>query len=449
MQQPWPIMKEIEKLFEVETIDETRDSIPDTIDVLMIVHPQSLSDKALYAIDQFVLKGGKALIAVDPVPETAPRRRTFMGAGPVQPGSDLPKLLEAWGVDYDKAAVATDANRYIEIPHTYQGQTVLAPHIAYLQLREEDLNANDQVTARVKTLIFGIPGHFAKAKGGATAVTPLATTTAIAMERKAEDYRQKPDLIDIFRNYVPGKTKLWLAVRVTGNATSAFPGGRPAEQADDKDDRKDSGDKAGGDGAKNAAEPAHIAKSEKPLNLILVADADFMEVGFWARRTDVGESAVYTPFANNADFVVNALDDLARPDPLIGLRGRGSPDRPFTVVDDLRKASQNKLRAKQLELARELEDLRKKISEARTRSKDDKTVLTEAQQATLQGYLAKFITVRQEQRAVLADLRADVDALETRTKFYNIALIPLIVALLAILVAVWRARRRRQRYETA
>lgn len=450
MQQPWPIMKEIEKLFGVETIDETRDSIPDNIDVLMIVHPGSLSDKMLYAIDQFVLKGGKALVAVDPVPESAPRRRTYAGAGPVQPGSDLPKLLKAWGVDYDRDAVATDANRYIEIPHRYQGQTVLAPHIAYLQLREEDLNANDRVTARVKTLIFGVPGHFAKAGGGTTAVTPLVTTTGIAMLKKAEDYRQAPDLIDIYRNYVPGKKKLSLAVRVTGDANSAFPKGRPVEKAEGKE----TGEKAGKDGAdkdegKKAAKPAHIAKSEKPLNLVLVADSDFMEVGFWARKANVGEGAVYTPFANNADFVVNVLDDLARPDPLIDLRGRGSPDRPFTVVDDLRKASQNKLRAKQLELAKDLEDIRKKIDSARTQSKDSKTVLTETQQETLRGYLAKFIAVRQEQRAVLADLRKDVEALEARTKFYNIALIPLIVAVLAILVAIWRIRRRRRRYETA
>ena len=454
MQQAWPIMAEIRKPFEVETIDESKDSIPDNIDVLMIVHPRSLSDKALYAIDQFVLKGGKALIALDPVPETAPRRRTFAGAGPVQPGSDLPKLLKAWGVAYDREAVATDANRFVQIPHRYQGQTVMAPHIGYLELRDQDMNADDPVTARVKTLIFGLPGHFTKAKGGSTAIAPLVTTTGIAMAGKAADYRQEPDLTGLYRNYVPGDRKLWLAVRVTGNADSAFPEGRPVDKDAEKADGKDggdkaAGDKAAGDDAKKAAKPAHIAKSQKPLDLILVADADFMETGFWARKTSAGEGEVLVPFANNADFVVNALDDLARPEPLIGLRGRGAPVRPFTVVDDLRKASQNKLRAKQLELAQQLEDLRKKIADTRTRSKDGKTVLTAEQEETLRGYLATFITVRQEQRAVLADLRADVDALESRTKFYNIALIPLIVAVLAVLVAVWRARRRRRRYETA
>ncbi len=449
MQQPWPIMDEIKKPFEVETIDETKDSIPDNVDVLMIVHPRSLSDKALYAIDQFVLKGGKALIALDPVPETAPRRRTFMGAGPVPPGSDLPRLLKAWGVDYDKDAVATDANRFIRIPYTYQGQTVSVPHIGYLELREEDRSAADPVTARIKTLIFGVPGHFAKAEGGSTTVTPLVTTTDIAAAGKSADYRQQPDLLSLYRNYVPGDRKLWLAVRVTGNADSAFPKGPPIDEEAGKSDKKDDSDNAAGDDAKKAEKPAHIAKSQKPLNLIMVADADFMETGFWAQKANAGEGAVYVPFANNADFVVNALDDLARPEPLIGLRGRGAPVRPFTVVDDLRKASENKLRAKQLELSQQLEDLRKKIADTRTRAGDGKTVLTAEQEETLRGYLAKFITVRQEQRAVLADLRKDVEALEARTKFYNIALIPLIVAVLAIVIAVWRARRRRRRYETA
>ena len=451
MQQPWPIMDEIKKPFEVETIDETKDSIPDNIDVLMIVHPGSLSDKALYAIDQFVLKGGKALIALDPVPESAPRRRTFMGAGPVQPGSDLPKLLKAWGVAFDKEAVATDANRFVQIPHRYQGQTVMAPHIAYLELRKADRNAADPVTARVETLIFGVPGHFEKAEGGATAITPLVTTTGIAMVGKAADYRQEPDLLGLYRNYVPGNRKLWLAVRVTGNANSAFPKGRPVDKEAGKPDKKDdeNANGAAGDDVGKAAPRAHVAKSQKPLNLILVADADFMQTGFWAQKTNVGEGEVYVPFANNADFVVNALDDLARPEPLIGLRGRGAPARPFTVVEDLSKASQNKLRAKQLELAEKLEELKKKIADTRSRSEDGKTVLTADQEETLRGYLASFISVRQEQRAVLADLRKDVEALEARTKFYNIALIPLIVAILAILVAVWRARRRRRRYETA
>ncbi len=451
MQQPWPVMNEIKKLFDVETIDESKDSIPDNIDVLMIFHPQRLSDKTLYAIDQYVLKGGKALVMVDPVPLSAPRRRTFMGAGPVPPGSDLPKLLKAWGVAYDSAAVATDARRAIEMEFRQQGRIYKVPNIAYVQLSEPDLNAGDPVTARIKLLIFGIPGHFAKAEGGGTTVTPLATTTDVAMVRKAADYRQEPDLLDLYRTYAPGNRKLSLAVRVTGNAATAFPEGRPVDPDAKKEDaeKKETGEKAEKDDGKKAAKPAHIARTQKPLNLILVADADFLETGFWAQTSTVGEGAVYTPFANNADFVVNALDDLTGANPLAGLRGRGAPARPFTVVEDLRKASQDKLRAKQLELARELEGLQKKIADARSASEDGKTVLTEAQQETLGGYLAKFIAVRQEQRAVLASLRADVDALEARTKFFNIALIPLVIAVLAILVAIWRARRRRRRYETA
>ncbi len=446
MQQPWAVMGEIKKLFDVETIDESKDRIPDNIDVLMIFHPRSLSDKALYAIDQYVLKGGKAVVMLDPVPLTAPRRRTFMGAGPVPPGSDLPKLLKAWGVAYDSAAVATDANRAIEMEFRHQGRAYKVPHIGYVRFGEPDLNAADPVTARIKLLIFGIPGHFAKAEGGGTTVTPLVTTTDIAMVRKAADYRQEPNLLDLYRTYAPGDKKLWVAVRVTGNAATAFPAGPPADPDAKKED---AGEKAEKDDGKKAAKPAHIARTQKPLNLILVADADFLETGFWAQTSTVGEGAVYTPFANNADFVVNALDDLTGANPLAGLRGRGAPARPFTVVEDLRKASQNKLRAKQLELARELETLQKKIADARSASDDGQTVLTEAQQETLRGYLTKFISVRQEQRAVLASLRADVDALEARTRFFNIVLIPLIVAVLAILVAIWRARRRRRRYETA
>ncbi|MCY4239767.1 MAG: Gldg family protein [Rhodospirillaceae bacterium] len=435
MRPAWPIMGEVEKLFEVKSIGARAESIPDDVDVLMIAHPQQLSDKMLYSIDQHVMNGGRALIMVDPVPETAPRRRTFMGPGPTPSGSDLPRLLKAWGVKYDVSSVATDAERYVQVPYRYQDRVMYAPHIAYIQVRDLDLNLKDPVTAEVETLIFGIPGYFEKIGDAETTITPLVTTSPTAMVRKAQDYRQEPDLLGIYRSYVPGDKKRWLAVRVTGKAKSAFPKGRPAEK---EENSKDADKKHDG--------LEHIAAARKPLNVILIADADFMETRFWARTQGTGQGEVQTPFANNADFVVNALDDLASANPLIKLRGRGSPVRPFTVVDDLRKASQNKLRAKQRELADDLSDVRKKIADARTQSKDGRTVLTEEQQATLSGYMAKLITIRQEQRSVLTDLRKDVDALEVRTKFYNIALIPLMITVLAILVAIWRVRRRR-RYE--
>jgi ABC-type uncharacterized transport system involved in gliding motility auxiliary subunit len=443
---PWPIMKEVGKAFDIKTVSASK-PIPKDIDVLMIVHPVGLDDKALDHIDQYVLRGGHALVMVDPVPESAPRRRTFMGAGPVAPGSDLHKLFKSWGVAYDKTKVATDARRAVRVPTTYQGQQVYAPHIGYIQLRPSDFNAKDPVTASLKTMIFGTAGYLGKLKGATTTITPLIWTSRFAASEKALPFRApKPNLVGLAQNYKPGKKKLWLAVRVTGNAKSAFPNG--VDKKNDKNKKNDKTKKAAKDAKKKKAAIKHLAKSAKPLNVIVVADVDFLQQNFWAQTRKAGSSSILVPFANNADFVTNAIDNLSGSTALADLRGRGSPTRPFTLVEDLQKESSARLRAKQKELADKLKEVRQKIKATQTKSKDGSTVLTKAEQVALRGSLGEFLRIRREQRKVLFALREDVESLEARLKFYNIALIPLVIALIAIIVAVIRVRRRRRRRDT-
>ncbi len=367
-----------------------------------------------------------------------------MGAGPVAPGSDLPKLFKSWGIAYDKTMVATDARRAVRVPTTYQGQQVYAPHIGYLQLRPSDFNAKDPVTASLKTMIFGTAGYLGKLKGATTTITPLIWTSPLAAAEKAQPFRSpKPDLVGLAQNYKPGKKKLWLAVRVTGNAKAAFPNG--VGKKNSKDKKNDKAKKADKDAKTKKAADQHLAKSAKPLNVIVVADVDFLQENFWAQTRKAGSSSVLVPFANNADFVTNAIDNLSGSTALSDLRGRGSPTRPFTLVEDLQKESSARLRAKQKELADKLKEVREKIKATQTKSKDGSTVLTQAEQASLRGYLGEFLRIRREQRKVLFALREDVEALEARLKFYNIALIPLVIALIAIIVAVIRVRRRRRR----
>lgn len=443
---PWEVMKEVAKSFEVKSVSADK-PIPKDIDVLMIVHPGRLNDKSLYNIDQYVLRGGHALVMVDPVPESAPRRRTFIGAGPVAPGSDLPKLLKSWGVQYDKTMAATDARRAVRVPTQYQGRAVYAPHIGYLQLRKGDFNDKDPVTASLKTMVVGTAGYLSKAKDATTTITPLIWTSASASPRKALPFRApKADLVALAQSYKPGTKKLWLAVRVTGKAKSAFPNGLDKKDSKGKKAKKDDKAKKASDDKKDKKTPAHLAEAAKSINVIVVADVDFLQENFWAQKRRAGQSTILVPFANNADFVTNALDNLSGATALMQLRGRGSPTRPFTLVDDLRKESSERLRAKQKELADKLKEVRKKIEEARTKSKDDSKVLTEAEQASLRGYMTEFLRIRREQREVLFALREDVEALEARMKFYNIALIPLVIALIAIVVAIVRVRRRRRRH---
>ncbi|MCW5772815.1 MAG: GldG family protein, partial [Rhodospirillaceae bacterium] len=227
MQPPWPIYTDIGGVFETKMLSDV-DKIPDDVDVLLIAHPVGLSDKTLFAIDQYVLKGGKAVVLVDPVPEAAPRRRTMFGGGMIGPGSDLPKLFKAWGIEVKDNRVATDFERALKVNAEAGGRPVVAPYVAWLDLRatsddKNNINRNDPVMAGVQRMILATSGVIEKAKDAATKITPLIFTTASASEADGNKFRLQPDIVALVRDYRPGKQVLNLAVRVTGKVKSAFP----------------------------------------------------------------------------------------------------------------------------------------------------------------------------------------------------------------------------------
>jgi ABC-type uncharacterized transport system involved in gliding motility auxiliary subunit len=238
MQPPWPIYTEISGVFETKMISDEK--IPDDVDVLLIAHPAGLDDKVLFAIDQYVLKGGKAVVLVDPVPESAPRRRTMFGGGMVGPGSDLPKLFKQWGVELKPEKVATDADRALRVNASGEGgRQVAARYVVWLDLRAgagtaNNINRSDPITAGLNQMILASSGILLKAKDGTTKVTPLLFTTAAASETEANKLRMQPDVLGLLRDYRPGKEQLNLAVRITGKVKSAFPDGAPKAKEEPK-----------------------------------------------------------------------------------------------------------------------------------------------------------------------------------------------------------------------
>jgi ABC-type uncharacterized transport system involved in gliding motility auxiliary subunit len=391
-------------------------------------------------------------VMVDPVPLTAPRRRTFAGAGPVPPGSDMPKIFKSWGVVYKGGKVAADTARSLRVPSKYQGRSVTAPHIGYIQIRASEMSQKDPVTAKLRLLIFGIAGHFDKAKDAKTTFTPLVWTTKSAMSVDAIKFRaNEPNLVGLYQAYKPGKKSLSLVVRITGKPASAFPNGlkkKDTKKGPKKPEPKKADTKKDTKGkTKGSTEP--LKQAAKSIDVILISDIDLMDVNFWAQTSNQGGQRILVPFANNADLIKNALESLSGSLGLTGLRSRGSARREFTKISDLEKESAARLRTKQAELARKLKGLRSKITSARSKSKDGKTVLSEKQQDELNANLASFLTIRREQRAVLFALRKDVDGLQQNIRILNIGLIPVLIGIIALIVVFFRIRRRRRRYETA
>jgi ABC-type uncharacterized transport system involved in gliding motility auxiliary subunit len=458
MQPPWAIYTDISGVFETKAIGDV-DKIPDDVDVLLIAHPAGIDDKLMFAIDQYVLKGGKVVALIDPVPESAPRRRTMFGAGMVSPGSDLPKLFKAWGIEVKADKVATDMDRALKVNATDAGgRNVAAPYVAWLDLRAaagpgNNINASDPVTAGLQRVILATSGVIVKAKDGTTKVSPLLFTTGNASETTADKFRLQPDVVGLARDYRPGKDALNLAVRVTGKVKTAFPDGAPKPKEDEK--KKD-------EQKKEAAAPSWFrpkkeeAKKEEPLkeskgeiDVIVIADVDFLQEQFWSREQSFFGETIRIPWTSNADLLMFALDQMSGANALKGLRGKGVAARPFTRVERLQAAADEELRKKRAPLERQYKEIQEKLKDVRTKGQDGKIELTAEQQAAVLEFTRELLRIRREQRAVQFEARRSYEALDRNLKLANIGVIPALVAVVAILVGFVRHRRRRRRFETA
>lgn len=464
MQPPWPIYNEIGGVFETKMISDEK--IPDDVDVLLIAHPAALDDKVLFAIDQYVLKGGKAVVLVDPVPESAPRRRTMFGGGMVGPGSDLPKLFKQWGIEIKADKVATDAERALRVNASGEGgRPVAARYVAWLDLRAgtgtgNNINRSDPITAGINQIVMASSGIIVSAKDAATKITPLLFTTATGSETDANKLRMQPDVLALLREYKPGKEQLNLAVRITGKVKSAFPEGapKPKEEPKKEETKKDEPAKEGEkkDEAKKdepkKEEPKKdeaLKESKGDIDVVVVADVDFLQEQFWAREQNFFGETVRIPYTGNADFLMFALDQLSGANALKGLRGKGIAARPFTKVEQLQSDAEKRLRAQRADLEKRYKEIQDKLKDVRTKGADGKIELTAEQQAAVVQFTRELLRIRREQRAVQFEARRDYEAMDRSLKLANIGAVPVVVGLIALIVGLVRYQRRRRRYETS
>ena len=432
----WALIDQLRQFFEVRPQGLTP-KITDDVDLLMIVHPFGLSDESKYAIDQYVLAGGKAMIFVDPHAEEGARSNQALRL-PAGLGSHMPKLFKAWGIKFDRDKVLGDlkAGQRVQAGVDSFGRPIITRYVAWTTYGPENINSSDVTTSQLRLVNFGTPGYFEIEEAATTIVEPLITSTEASGPFDAESVRRNPQPAEILKEFRPQNKTYLLAARVSGNVKSAFPDGPPKKDVKKDDDKK-----------KGAATPKpHLKASIKPINLILVADTDFMADLFWVQTQDLFGQQVVVPTANNADFIVNAADNLSGTSSLINLRSRGLSARPFELVQNIQNEAEDKYRAKERSLVKELEDVEKKMQELQNRERaKSAAVLSPEQQAEIAKFRARVLEIRQELRQVQLNLRRDIDNLDARLKVLNIAAVPVAVAILALLVAFVRRNRTRGR----
>ena len=317
--------------------------MPDDVDVLMIAHPQHLADKTLYAIDQFVLKGGKALVFVDPDSQTQQMHPSQLNPPGMPTDSELDKLFAAWGVHMLPKMVAGDLASARKVNAGTGDRVVPVDYVAWLALTKANLNPDDPVTGDLSQITMATPGIIEPAPDAKTNFVPLIATSVNSEAIPVEKVNGTPDVEALLRDFKPGGKRLVLAAHVTGPADTAFPDGPPKEEK--KDEAK--GDAAAPkpeDKPKEAPAP-QIKTAAQPINVIVVADTDILEDRFWVQVQDFFGQRVEVPVANNGDFVTNAVDVLAGGNDLISLRSRGTSARPFELVDTIQRTADDKYQA--------------------------------------------------------------------------------------------------------
>lgn len=426
MSRPWTVVLQVQQLFELRDLGEITGPIADDIDVLLIVHPKDMTPAALFAIDQYVLGGGKALIFVDPFSEASAMLADPQAGRMQLHNSNLQELFTAWGIELIPGMIVADLEMARRVQIGARGRPVILPYVPWLEAGRANLNADEVTVGGLERINLATAGAFRVLEDARTEMIPLiqSSTQAMVFERYRIQFRRDPQaLLDEFE--ATGESYV-MAARLQGDVASAFPDGPPE------------GFRAGDDAGQ------WLSESAAPINVIVVGDTDMLADGAWVQLQQFLGQSYAVPMADNGTFVSNALDVLAGSNELIGLRSRGTGVREFEVVEALKLKAEAKYRETEQALQAKLSETENKLAELQTSEASGAPVLSAEQEVAIEAFRRDMVATRKQLRDVRHDLQKDIEGLGTWLKVINIGAVPLVIAVIAVLMAPLR-RRRRQR----
>ena len=450
--QQWMIMDLIRQLYEVRRVDLTSDSIEEDIDILMIVHPEGLSDRFLYAVDQYVLQGGDALVFLDPNADSMVGRSPQGNLIPAGMSSELPGLLEAWGIEFDNTKVLADNELALRVMMG-QGQRPM-PHLGMLGVQGNFLAQDDVITNRLETINLSSAGAISQLDNTNTTFEPLivSSSDSMLMDRSFVESVTDPTLL--FDEFESEDRSFVIAARVSGLIETAFPDGQPtiAETEEESSSDEEEGDEEAfePDALDNVDEVSeeigveHISASTEPSNILVFADSDILSDRLWVQITQFFGQRIPQPFANNGDLIINSMDNLSGGADLSSIRSRGRYSRPFTKVLTLQREADDRLRQEEGELLGRVAETEASLAELST-DEDGNAIgeLTTEIQTEIDRFNAELIDTRRRLREVRFQLTEDIEQLGSNLKAANTALVPMLLTLFFLGRYYFRSRRSR------
>lgn len=419
-EQPWTFLTELKRDFTVKPVEMTADSIPDDIKVLLLIHPRGITDATQYALDQFVMRGGKLVAFLDPdCVVDRQQGMMMMGGGS---SSNLDKLLKSWGVSFNSTKVVADMD--------YMGRTQQGQAPAVLALTDKAMDKSDVVTADADNLFMIFAGAFS-----GTPAAGLKETVLIKSSKNAElvdpmTAQMSPE--KVMNDFQATGVEYPLAIRLTGKFKTAFPDGKPGDTA-----KKDDKDK------KTAS--AGLKESAQENTVVLIGDADMLhdQIMFNAAQNPFTGQRMLMPANSNLGFAQGVVEQMTGDDNLIAVRSRATQERPFTVVKKMQADAEAAYRNKIKDLEASLSETETKLNELQQTKQEngEKFILSPEQQTELTSFRKKEADVKKQLKDVRRNLARDIDSLENRIKWIDIAGMPFVVAVSGIGLALYKRKR--------
>lgn len=414
----WAAFSELGKDYEVRAIAPDAEAIEEDVKTLVVLHAKDLSDKALYAIDQFVLRGGKLIACVDPFSikdmiASRQKQNPMMQMGGTQDGpSTLGKLFDAWGIKFDVTKITGDLEAATKLNN---GQGGVDDNPAFLSLSAANMDKGDLLVSRLSQVMFPFAGALVfEKKDMELTFTPVITTSkenSCSVDKMALQYGGGA------RDMIPDGHERVLAARLAGTFKTAYP--------------------QGPDGTNDVSKALKEGKS----SVIIFADSDFLADDFCVRM-------MKTPFGNipqlindNLTLFSNVIEQFAGREELIGVRSRGTTDRPFIVVNELEAKATRKWQRKAADFEAELQMTQQRLAALqKQKSGDERFILSKEQQDEIVKLRKAQADTRKQLKNVRKELTSDIDSLGLTLKCINIALVPVLVVLFGLFRGFIRKR---------
>ena len=432
--QPWIFLNELKENYVVRDIPLTTDKIDDDISVLVVVHPQGIADDAQFAIDQFLLRGGKMVALLDPYSFVEVQTAGQSGGGAGY-DSTLSKLLPAWGIDFSVKKLIADPTFATQV----QRENDVQSDPTILSVTSDGINKEDALGAAVSDLLMPFVGAFIGKPAEGLKEDVLVKSSNQAGLVDVSLLEAGPDAIR--KQLKSANIAYPIAIRLSGKFKTAFPEGKPDEKSSAKPSPSPTSQSPA-----PASKEASLKEGKSDGVVILIGDSDFAYDAIAGRAQQVLNQTVFVPSNGNLNFIQSSVEQLAGDSDLIGIRSRASGNRPFILVNKMEAAAQQKYQSKIDGLEDNLNQARENLAALQTtKQSDQKTLLSPEQQAEIKKFQENEATVNRELKQVRKNLRQEIDSLQSTVKWVDIAAMPVIVTLVGLTLAFVKRRRRAAR----